>query len=97
MRLEEMKNGEKENSKSGWSTCQMLLRGQKELRSEKNSIDFTAESRKCNLSGDRDPHVFVNIWERAGREKDQIYNRKREIKGIKSKRKKKRLDQEEHR
>lgn len=41
VRPEEMKNEEKENPKKGWSTCQMLLRRKKELRSEKNSIDFS--------------------------------------------------------
>ena len=52
MRLEEMKDGEKENSKRGWLTCQMLLRGHKELR--KIVLILVAESRKCSLSGDRD-------------------------------------------
>lgn len=32
--------------KRGWSTCQMLLRGQKELRPEKNSIDLSGRVKK---------------------------------------------------
>lgn len=49
MWLEEMKNGGKENPKRGWSTCQMLLRGQKELKSEKNNIDFSGRVKKMQF------------------------------------------------
>lgn len=69
------------------------LEDKKSRNLRKIILILVAESRKCSLSGDRDLNVFVNIGERAGREKDKIYNRKRKIKGIKSQKKNKRLDQ----
>ena len=63
----------KENSKGDGNHVKCCLEDKRELQSEKNSIDSSVrvkKEKKLNLSGDGQQKVFINMWERSGREKD---------------------------